>query len=296
MTHRGVVLDHVKHYDIIECDTCGFRHLNPIPTPPVLDEFYKAQYYQTHKPNYIKEDDRDAQFLNIAFDERLDLFERLTTGRRLLDVGCGAGQFLKYAQGRGWQAQGVEPSSEAAQSAAQRGVSVFAGSFEAFAENRTDTYDVICLKNILEHLPEPTAFLERCRSLLTKKGVLFVEVPNDYDASQRAGVALLKVRKSWLAVPDHINYFSFDSLRALLRRLGYRPVHRTTTFPIYALLLLGYNFIADPSKGPKAHQVRIGFELFFERLGLRALKGWIYRFLSLIGLGRTVIFYCYANE
>ncbi len=111
--HFGRIIDSVESFSVLECQGCGFKHLNPIPSSAVLEDFYSQQYYQAYKPSYIQQDKKDKGYLEIFYDERIKVFERLTSGRKLLDIGCGSGMFLSYAAGLGWECRGVEPSSDA---------------------------------------------------------------------------------------------------------------------------------------------------------------------------------------
>jgi 2-polyprenyl-3-methyl-5-hydroxy-6-metoxy-1,4-benzoquinol methylase len=294
--HQGRKIEMTGEYTVLDCETCGFIHLDPVPSIDVLNDFYSKQYYQSHKASYIQQDDQDRRYLEVAFDERLDILERLTPGRKVLDIGCGAGMFLAYAAKREWECHGIEPSFFAVEIARAKGLDVYHGSYEGFFTANKDSFDVIYLKNVIEHVADPQTLLEVCRSRLTQNGVLFVEAPNDYEWMQKMGVALLKTRNSWISAPDHINYFNFNSLTKLLYRSGLKPVKRTTTFPIYGCLIFGINFIADKQAGAKAHQTRISFELFWERHGLRWLKHSLYAALAWMRTGRTVIYYCLADK
>ena len=294
--HPGKFLDKSGNYEVRECVSCGFRHLYPLPDNQALKEFYEADYYQRHKPEYIDQDSRDARYLEIAYDERLTVLSHLTSGRRILDVGCGSGMFLEYASRKAWDCTGIEPSEMAAAEAMRRGLNVFPGTLEGFIGQSRGLYDVVYLKNVLEHVREPEKTLSSCRGLLRGGGVLFVEVPNDYEFMQRFGVWLLRERKSWITVPDHINYFDFASLRRLLLRTGMVPVQRSTSFPIYGLLMFGQNFISDRSVGKRAHHLRMDFEFFWDGVRLRCVKNAIYGLLAFLGTGRTVIYYCKAGK
>ncbi len=287
----GKILDRVDNYSVIECKNCNFRHLLPIPTSNELKRFYEKQYYQDHKPNYIAEDIRDKTYLEITYEERLQIFSKLTQGRNLLDVGCGAGLFMNFSKKKGWNVTGIEPSNLAALEAKELNLEVFEGELEDFVKLNELKFDVIYLKNVLEHVASPEKTLECCKKIMSKEGVLFVEVPNDYQAIQKIAVKILNEPRSWISVPDHINYFNYSSLRKLLVRVGFKPVKRTTTYPIYALLMMGYNFISNKEAGPKAHQKRVNFELFWDKINLRRIKHLIYWFLSALGMGRTVIYY-----
>jgi len=290
--HVGQKIDVVENFSVLECWECGFKHLDPIPSKIALDHFYSQQYYQVHKSSYIQQDEKDKKYLEISYEERLKVFERLTSGRRILDVGCGSGMFLFYAASLNWECRGVEPSASAVEVARAKGLDIFHGSFDKFFREDKTIYDVIYLKNVLEHVADPFGLLGQCAKRISAQGILFVEVPNDYELMQKVGIALLKEKKSWISVPDHINYFNFRSLRELLYRVNLKPVLRSTTFPIYACLLFGCNFISDKKAGLRAHSLRVSFEIYCERLHMRWFKHFVYKVMAMMGVGRTVIYYC----
>jgi len=93
------------------------------------------------------------------------------------------------------------------------GLNVFNTTLEEFVEKRWYGYfDAINLKCVLEHVPNPMEILEICKSLLKDSGMICVEVPNDFNILQLQ-VHKLDKPQYWIAIPDHINYFDFDSLK-----------------------------------------------------------------------------------
>ena len=114
--HQGVVIDAKNGFDIIDCATCGFRHIVPIPTADELENIYRNDYYSTEKPLYLEGVRRDLDWWQLIYRDRFEEFERLLNPnrRRLLDVGSGPGFFLHYGQTLGWQGHGIEPSRQAA--------------------------------------------------------------------------------------------------------------------------------------------------------------------------------------
>lgn len=290
--HAGANIAEKDGTQIVECDQCGFRHLIPIPSEEELSHFYERQYFDAHKPTYMKTDVAEDAYQSIAYADRLRGFTRLTAGRKILDVGCGSGQFLAFAARAGWDCYGVEPSHVAAARCVELGLNVKQGSFEACSTKLDSDFDVVHLKNVLEHVRDPVATLRSARCHLKPGGVLYVEVPNDFSFEQEMGVRLLRESRSWISIPDHINYFNFKSLVRLVRNLGFEVRRRDTTFPMYVFLWVGLNFIRDRSAGAKAHRLRVAFELFLEKIGLSKLRRGTYRALALAGAGRTIILYC----
>src|SRR6187402_3124681 len=97
--HNGPRIAHAKDHDIIDCFTCGFRHVLPLPDPAALEREYRENYYSEEKPNFIAHADEDQAWFELAQNDRLAIFEKLLPSgrRRLLDIGCGPGFFLKTA-------------------------------------------------------------------------------------------------------------------------------------------------------------------------------------------------------
>lgn len=290
------MVDQEADYSIIDCPTCGFKHVNPIPSVDELNGFYKELYYRTRKPNYIQQDQAELEHRQIAFDERLAFFERNTKGRDLLDVGCGAGFFLARAREFGWNCFGLEPSELASRLAAERSLQVFNLTLDEFLERYKMTFDVIHLKNVLEHIPQPAVALRKCRNLLNAGGLLYVQVPNDYNLLQRTGVRMVNERKHWICIPDHVNYFDFQTAANLVERSGFKLLKRDTTFPMYLFLCLGQNFIGYKDVGPRVHLMHVRLELFLKRYKLNFLKRFVYSGLARLNLGRAVILYCRKSD
>jgi 2-polyprenyl-3-methyl-5-hydroxy-6-metoxy-1,4-benzoquinol methylase len=96
---------------------------------------------------------------------------------RLLDVGCGDGQFLATMRQWGWQVTGVEPDPAAAGVAHSRGLDVRIGTVSE-AGLEFDSYDVVTLSHVIEHVPDPVSTLRACTKLLKPGGVLHATTPN----------------------------------------------------------------------------------------------------------------------
>ena len=291
MDHFGNIIDREKSYNVINCDVCNFKHLDPIPSDKVLEAFYDKEYYQSAKPDYLNEDRKEIQHRNIFFEQRIDTFLKYTFGRSLLDVGCGDGIFLERARDRGFEVYGVEPSKKASSIGLSNQLEIFHGTLNNFISQNDKLFDVVHLKNVLEHVNNPIQVLEQCGELLKEDGILYIEVPNDYNLFQLFGVWINKERKSWICIPDHINYFNFHSLSKLLSKNKYKILKKDTTFPMYLFLCFGLNFIRNKELGKKLHKFRVKIELFFFKNNLNRLRQFFYKILAHLGLGRTVIIY-----
>jgi SAM-dependent methyltransferase len=139
---------------------------------------------------------------------------------RLLDVGCGSGDFLLRMSRRGWKVEGVDIGQEhAARLSAKLGHPVHAGTLHD-ASLPTKTYDLITFWQVLEHLHDPIATLQAARQLLTGVGTVVASVPN-FDSFSRRVFA-----SHWVGLdtPRHLIHFTRETLSDVFHRAGFAVV------------------------------------------------------------------------
>jgi SAM-dependent methyltransferase len=289
--HNGPRIAAAGEYDIIDCFECGFRHALPLPDAAALEQQYRQAYYAEEKPNFIAHAGEDQDWFALAQNDRLEAFERRLTParRRLLDIGCGPGFFLKTAIARGWQGHGIEPSRQASAHARDLGATVTEGFFNAETAAALGRFDAVNLTNVLEHVADPVAVLTCAVQLLEPGGVLCVGVPNDFSPFQIGARGALGVGEWWVAPPHHLNYFDFDSLSALIIRLGLTGLERTTSFPMEVFLMMGDDYTRDPALGRACHGRRKRFDYALETAGLKEVRRGFYRALAGQGIGREAV-------
>jgi len=209
--------------------------------------------------------------------------------RRLLDIGCGPGFFLKTAKERGWIIKGVEPSRQAAAHARGLGLDVLEDFFNQRTAAQLGRHDVVHLNNVLEHVPNPLEIIRLARDMLARKGVLCLNVPNDFSAFQTGARAALSLPEWWVAPPHHLNYFDFDTLVRLVSRVGFSVVERSTSFPMELFLLMGLDYTGNPELGRACHNQRKRFDLALEASGLQETRRAFYHALAAAGIGREAV-------
>ena len=151
-------------------------------------------------------------------------FQESRSGRRLLDIGVGAGHTLAVAVARGFEGWGVEMNpSRVAYATTRFGLrNVACGTFESALPTLPRDFAAANLSHVLEHVPAPVEFLRSIASVLAPDGVLLVSLPN-VDSLQR------RLRgQSWdgWQFKQHLWHFSFKSLTNLLSAAGYDVVSR----------------------------------------------------------------------
>jgi 2-polyprenyl-3-methyl-5-hydroxy-6-metoxy-1,4-benzoquinol methylase len=195
---------------IVKCDACGFMYQNPQPDPAWI----LSAYEDVVDTRY--EDEREGRL--HTFRRELQEIGRLTEPGRALDVGSHVGVFVEVARDMGWHAEGVEPSRWAARVARERGLSVTCGTLDDL-HARAESYELVTLWDVIEHLPDPWAELHRFHGLLRPGGLLAISTM-DVDAP----VARLLGRHWPWYMQMHLFYFSRRTLTQLVERAGYEVV------------------------------------------------------------------------
>jgi SAM-dependent methyltransferase len=236
----------------------------------------------------------DIEWWNVVYDERYDFFEKnLPENRRkILDIGCGPGFFLKRGRERGWKGLGIEPSRQAAEFAKELGIEVMNCFLnKAELEKGDERFDVIHMSEVLEHVTDPISLCKSAYTLLDKGGIICIVVPNDYNPLQKVLREKLGFQPYWLAPPHHINYFTFDSLKGLLQRTGFKIMHTTSMFPMELFLLMGDNYVGNDTLGRQCHAKRKRFDILMNEPDLREFKKNMYKIMAKYCIGREMVVY-----
>ena len=298
----------IKKYDIIENPDYGYKHLDPVPQEKELTNFYQSQYYDLIRKGGRapelrrlmeggKEGELEREWLsNILYSDICFVLNQHASGKRVLEVGCGTGEFLSYMKENGFDTVGIEPSSDAMAIAESKGIMVHNSTFEEFIKyyisNNIDSFDAVTFLNVLEHVPNPVQIVEITKTILKPGGIICIRVPNDFSEIQLAAQKQLDIKPWWIAAPDHINYFNFKSLNYFLERLGFKVIYSQGDFPMELFLLMGENYVGNPDLGSKCHRKRVNFEMSIPS----DLRHRIYRSLAEIGLGRDCLVFGRLKE
>jgi SAM-dependent methyltransferase len=210
---------------------------------------------------------------------------------KVLEIGCGDGRKLAVFHRLGFSCFGFEPSSRDLGTAASYGVPVSPRMFDVDLALSWGPFDYLFLSNVLEHVPDPEGLLRAVRPLLVPDGQLFINVPNDLNALQTAYLES-SGREAWfIDPPEHLSYFSSETLSRLCAAVGFEVVRKTTRFPMEMFLRMGDDYGSDPRKGRRCHQRRVAFERSFMH-GLELVLWSFYDGLASRGFGRELIFLC----
>lgn len=151
--------------------------------------------------------------------DRLAAIKKHSGGKRILEIGCATGEFLETAGKAGYDALGVDASKLYADFAKSKGLNVRNGLLDEVVKPE-EAFDVISMFHLLEHIPQPGAFLEQVKERLAPGGIIFAVCPN-IDSTTRRPFGLWHGNYQQ---PDHLLFFSNKTLSDLLERSGFEIV------------------------------------------------------------------------
>lgn len=256
--HEGLV-DNVffvapGKWTLHRCTRCASAYLDPCPSPASIHKAYGTYY--THaagpKPDDTAQIGRFRRvrrvlangYLNHKYGtdrqpasaigrwvaklvpkqrQNLDVsfryLPKAKPGQRLLDIGCGNGDFLSIAREAGWQVEGVEPDRKAASIARARGFDIKTGTDE-LTSVESSCLDAVTMSHVIEHVHQPRQLLKSVYRLLKPGGSVYVDTPNILSH----GAKLFGAQWRGIEAPRHLVVFSPAALANLLTEVGFRDI------------------------------------------------------------------------
>ncbi|MFQ5769977.1 MAG: class I SAM-dependent methyltransferase [bacterium] len=206
-------------YRIVTCSHCGFVYLNPRPKLESVAEFYQSDNYQPFLSTQTTFNLWDKLYYwtrTYSVRHKRRKIEQLKSRGKILDIGCGTGEFLHEMQINGWQVVGIEKERQAAEFAQRAyGLKVFTKELSKINYLKK-SFDVITLWHVLEHLHDPVNILKIVKELLKDDGMILIAVPNiaSFDA--------WFYRNNWVALdaPRHLYHFMPATVKKISQAAG----------------------------------------------------------------------------
>jgi 2-polyprenyl-3-methyl-5-hydroxy-6-metoxy-1,4-benzoquinol methylase len=222
--------DDPTEYRIYSCRACNFGQVHPRPDRDQIPSFYKIASYYTHDAGSAHPG-RDSHSLldrvrikfawlsdhGVEIDDDSWLKTHIGPRARVCDLGCGKGDVLTRLSRLGHEVIGVEPDPTAAEVARGKGLRIVPGTAEELPDEvRTERYDYIIMRHVLEHCLDPKLAVSNATELLADRGLLIVETPNN----EAKGLEQAGVLWPWLDAPRHLNFFTSQSLQSICEAAG----------------------------------------------------------------------------
>lgn len=208
-----------EQFLILSCRHCGLLQTYPRPMEDKMGDYYRSSGYISHSesPETLF---RKLYFFirKITINRKIKYLGRYSAGgSKILDYGCGTGEFLAKCIEKGFGGQGLEPD-EKARAAAQKLINrKILNSNQQLAKLEYGTFDIITLWHVLEHIYDLDMTMDLFGNLLKNNGTLVLAVPNyeSYDAGLYG--------ETWAGydVPRHLYHFNEKSIRALADKYGF---------------------------------------------------------------------------
>lgn len=207
------------YFSLYRCGHCGF-----IQTVPEIDDGHIQELYSRYYPRDTFNVD---EIVNTVYKlpSRFKIYLSgmssgchflCEPGKRVLDIGCGRCDSIRYLLLKGCDAYGVEPDMNINPIIDRLGLKVKVGLLDV-NEYKKGFFDIITMSQVLEHVSDPVAYIKRLRRILSGHGKIIMSFPN-------AGSLLAKVTgRRWVNyhIPYHINHFNRKSVEILAEKAGY---------------------------------------------------------------------------
>ncbi len=203
-------------FSIVQCNSCNFKFTNPRPEVNELGKYYQSE-------DYISHSNTSKGFINSTYQtirkytllRKLQLISKFYKTGSLLDIGCGTGEFLKTCRDAKWKTLGIEPDENTRKIASENyGLDVY--SEEYLQELKSESFDVITMWHVLEHVPFLNQRIEDLKKLIKPKGIIIIAVPNCDSLDAKI------YKENWAAydVPRHLYHFNPKSIEMIFNRHG----------------------------------------------------------------------------
>ena len=207
-----------ESFALVKCTNCGLVFTNPRPEESNLSKYYQSDQYISHT-------DKGNSPINLIYklvrkytlNKKVSMLGKINSGNgKLLDYGCGTGDFVKLANQKGWQAFGYEPDEDARAIAMKKNSDLIIDDIKSCP----DDLDIITAWHVIEHVANLQESVQKLAKKLRKGGHLIIAVPNlaSFDARH--------YQQHWAAydVPRHLYHFNKQSMSSLLKEIKLKLV------------------------------------------------------------------------
>ncbi|MCP4147744.1 MAG: class I SAM-dependent methyltransferase [bacterium] len=201
-------------YSLVQCGSCSFVTIYPLPTPEDLSRYYDENYWQPEqekkKTRGLTPEERLYEFRMRGILRFIEKTFPQKEGVRALDWGAGDGAWVRYLLKNGYETVGLDRYSIKPQD------ECFINGDIKDAGIPGEAFQIITCFHVLEHLHDPVESFKAAFEKLKKGGLMIIEVPH----IGAWGFKLFGKRWQPLQVPTHLNHFTLDTIKQVIRSGG----------------------------------------------------------------------------
>lgn len=212
-----------RKYTLVSCAVCFLAYLAPMPTPTQIRKIYQQDYFKNNKDLAGGYGDYQQMEKVLAKESKrkIKFIKKYTDKNKLLDIGCGLGTFLKIAKSTGFNIAGNDISSYA-QRVVKNELKVPFYPGEVFkASLPKESFDIVTAWDVFEHIPQVNETFQSVAKTLRPGGFLFLTTPNIKSWDSKV---LGKYWYGYKKIPEHLIFFSPESIKKLLKANGFNVI------------------------------------------------------------------------
>lgn len=205
----NILVDHyfkgIPEVYVMECLTTGYKFYYPETLTGGGDLYNEFHQTDPQKSDLYRVEGYDFDFA----------YELISEGQKILDIGCGTGEFLKKIKSKTENIYGLELNDRGCELSRKAGIKVFQETIQGHSKNNIEAYDVVCFFQVLEHIYDVRSFIESAVKVLKKGGRLIIGVPNNEPYIRR-----FDKYNTYNLPPHHMGLWNRKSLESLQELFG----------------------------------------------------------------------------
>lgn len=240
------------HLGVVKCSSCDFIYTSPRAKDAENNYFGDASVYFSEARLIFSGKKRHHRDRNYEYELRM--IQKHKPKGSLLDIGTNMGFFLRKAREFGYQVQGVEPSPSLSKIATEQFGLPIKNSFFEKADFPKESFDVLTMIDVFEHVTNPVELLSNAYPVLKKDGILCIKVPNgNYNVLKLKLARMLKKESAHdiFNSYEHVGHYTPQTMKRVLDKAGFRikelmiplPIHP----PVWASLVGHYYQYPSPA-------------------------------------------------
>lgn len=213
-THGSHRLSDEKFY-LVRCKDCGLVYINPRPKQNEIGRFYDIDYYTTGNWFKTSIEKSITRYFNLRKKALIAKYKQLG---KLIDIGCGAGDFLSFFASDKWDLYGIEPNSVGFDLSCKKVEGKIFNNNLSNCKFQGNYFDVITMWHVFEHVYDPNEEVQEIKRILKNDGIFVLAIPNIHSFGFKLG------RKNWfhLDSPRHLYHYDPTTISNILNKNGFK--------------------------------------------------------------------------